>query len=829
MKMKIRFYPLFLSCCTFYIHAEEYEFSPVMLRASGLSGIAGLSGEDSFYKPGKYDVSVYLNNKLFSKKTVDFEMKGKKLTPVFTGDFINSLPLKKKPESLAAQERYILDAVLPEAKAAPDLSSLRVNIVVPQSLLVQRPDDYIPASEFDAGSTVLFSNYTVNQYESHNSYSGALSSTYLGLSSGFNAGKWQFRQQGNFNRNRYGSRWNSSRFYVKRGLPLLRSELSVGQLSSSSETFSGLSFTGVSLKTDNRVLPPSLVQYAPTVRGTARTNAKVEVFQKKYKIYETTVPPGNFSIDDLAPAFYGGDLKVRVTESDGSITEYAVPYSILPGSVRPGRLDYAFSAGKISDYARFNQFSEYSVKYGVSNTVTANSGLRVGSGYQAASGGAIYSSALGAFGTSATWSNARLKNGRTTQGWMVNTQYSKTLGPLGTTISFAGYRYSTKGYRDLQDIVALNNSDTPLSSVEGGTYMQKNRLQVNISQPLGALGSVYVSGSSQNYYDGRNKDTSYQVGYNTALPYGIHMDFSISRQYRTRVSDAQRFGMPEDDSHKEYYKDTQFALNFSVPLGRDNRNTTMSATYVSSNNDHSYQTSLSGSAGKDNTTQWGLNYSQARAGSNAGLSLSTILPKANVSGTVSKSPGSWQASGSMSGAVAVHRGGITLGHTVSDTFAIVEAKGAEGATVLNGQNIKIDSAGYAIIPSLMPYRRNSINLDAPESGSADVDIIDSQHVVTPYAGSVTRLVFKTRQGIPVMMQLKRRDGSWVPLGSDIFDSEGNNVATVSQAGNTYLRLENGEALTARWGSAAGEQCVIRYAHVKLRSSKALNYVTAVCQ
>ena len=255
----------------------------------------------------------------------------------------------------------------------------------------------------------------------------------------------------------------------------------------------------------------------------------------------------------------------------------------------------------------------------------------------------------------------------------------------------------------------------------------------------------------------------------------------------------------------------------------------MSATYINSNNESSYQTSLSGSAGEDNNTQWGLNYSQAREGGNTGLSLSTILPKANVSGTVSKSPGSWQASGSVSGAVAVHPGGITLGHTVGDTFAIVEARGAEGASVLNGQNIKIDSSGYAIIPSLMPYRRNSINLDAPESVSADVDILDSQHVVTPYAGSVTQLVFKTRHGIPVMMQLKRRDGSYVPLGSDIFDASGNNVATVSQAGNTYLRLENGEALSARWGSTPSQQCAIRYAPVNAHSTKALNYVTAVCQ
>jgi len=827
MKMRLLFFTLFFFA--FFLQAEEYEFSPAMLRASGLEGIAAMAGEGSFYKPGKYDVSVYLNNKFYSKKTLVFKLSGKNLTPFFTGDFVNSLPLKSKPEAVTDGSTYRLEDVVPGMQVNSDLASLRVNITVPQSLLIHRPEDYIPVSEFEAGSSVLFSNYMINQYESHNTYAGVLSSTYLGLNSGFNLGTWQFRQQGNFNRSRYGSGWHSSRLYARRGLPALRSELSLGQLTSGSASFSGLSFTGISLKTDNRVLPPSVVGYAPTVRGIARTNARVEIFQKKNKIFETTVPPGSFKIDDLAPAFYGGDLNVRITESDGSITEYSVPYSTLPDSVRPGRFDYAFAAGKISNYARFNQFSDLSVKYGVSNTVTANSGLRVGSGYQAASGGAIYSSWLGAFGASTTWSNARLKNGSNTQGWMVDTQYSKTLGLTGTTISFAGYRYSTKGYRDLQDIVALNNSDTPLSSMEGGTFMQKNRLQVNISQPLGGLGSIYVSGSSQNYYDGRNKDTAYQVGYNTTLPYGIHMDFSISRQYRTRVSEGRRWGIPDDNRHKDYYKDTQFTLNFSVPFGGDASNTSLSASYINSNSDNSYQTSLSGSAGSDNNTQWGVNYSRDSTGSSTGLNLATILPKANVSGTVSKSPGSWQASGSLNGAVALHRGGVTLGHTVSDTFAIVEAKGAEGATVLNGQNIKIDGSGYAIIPSLMPYRRNTVNLDAPEGESADVDIINSQQVVTPYAGSVSRVVFKTRRGIPVMMQLRRPDGSYVPLGADIFDSEGNNVATVSQAGNTYLRLENRAVLTARWGSTSGDQCDIRDVPLNVKSAKTLNYITAVCR
>ncbi len=193
-----------------------------MLKASGMHGVAALSGDETFYKPGLYNVSVYLNDKLFSKKTLMFKMKGKSLTPLFTAEFINSLLLKKKPGALVEGKNYSLEAVLPDAEVAPDLSSLRVNVTVSQSLLVNRPDDFIPPDEFEAGSSVLFSNYTtVNQYESHNAQFGGLSSTYLGLSSGFNASKWQFRQQGNFSRSRYGSRWSSSRLYVRRGLPAL--------------------------------------------------------------------------------------------------------------------------------------------------------------------------------------------------------------------------------------------------------------------------------------------------------------------------------------------------------------------------------------------------------------------------------------------------------------------------------------------------------------------------------------------------------------------------------------------------------------------------------
>ena len=85
------------------------------------------------------------------------------------------------------------------------------------------------------------------------------------------------------------------------------------------------------------------------------------------------------------------------------------------------------------------------------------------------------------------------------------------------------------------------------------------------------------------------------------------------------------------------------------------------------------------------------------------------LPKVTLGGTVSKGKDYWQASGNAQGAVVVHSGGVTLGPYLGDTFALVEAKGAEGASIFTSSQSKIDSNGYAIIPSLTPYRYNSIS------------------------------------------------------------------------------------------------------------------------
>lgn len=58
-------------------------------------------------------------------------------------------------------------------------------------------------------------------------------------------------------------------------------------------------------------------------------------------IYQTSVPPGAFVLKDLYPTSSGGDLAVTIQESDGSQTQYTLPFASVPNLVRNGQVKYA--------------------------------------------------------------------------------------------------------------------------------------------------------------------------------------------------------------------------------------------------------------------------------------------------------------------------------------------------------------------------------------------------------------------------------------------------------------------------------------------------------
>ncbi len=83
--------------------------------------------------------------------------------------------------------------------------------------------------------------------------------------------------------------WQTAYTYAERGLRSLRSTLTLGDRSTDDPVFNGIPFRGVMLASDESMVPYSERAFSPIVRGIARTEARVEVRQNGYLLYETTV------------------------------------------------------------------------------------------------------------------------------------------------------------------------------------------------------------------------------------------------------------------------------------------------------------------------------------------------------------------------------------------------------------------------------------------------------------------------------------------------------------------------------------------------------------
>lgn len=179
----------------------------------------------------------------------------------------------------------------------------------------------------------------------------------------------------------------------------MNSIIAFGDNYTNSSLFGSLSFNGVKLSTDQRMWPQGKRGYAPEVRGVATTTSHVVVRQQGKVIYETTVAPGAFVINDLYNTRGQGDLTVDVVDANGQISRFTVPYSAVPDSIRPGNWNYELAMGYVRQYYSVeNKFIEGVLQRGMSNVLTANMGTRLADNYQAILAGGVLATSVGAFG-----------------------------------------------------------------------------------------------------------------------------------------------------------------------------------------------------------------------------------------------------------------------------------------------------------------------------------------------------------------------------------------------------------------------------------------------
>ncbi|MCE9785981.1 fimbria/pilus outer membrane usher protein [Shewanella algae] len=835
-KFKLRLLPLLLLSATSYANEAEYAFDESLLLGPGYNSDylqQLVNGPDIL--PGQYQVDLFVNGRFVSRELLQFvEFDNNSVEPCIE----ESIWLKTgvRPEFMAPAPvigSCSLGYTVKGNNFSFDSGSLRLDLTVPQAYMDSKPRGYTSPEQWDSGETALFVNYNGNYYrsESSNGRSNTSESGYLGLNSGFNLGLWRIRNQSTYQYrdSDFGSdtQFDSLRTYATRALPFLQSELSLGELYTRSTVFGSISFKGFQIQSDTRMLPVSQRGYAPTVTGIAQTTAKVVIKQNGREIYQTTVAAGPFEINDLYPTNYQGDLLVEITEADGRVSSFTVPFSAVPGSMRAGQSQYALSMGKSTNTGSDDYFADFTYQTGLSNALTWNAGVRLADDYLALSSGGVWGAAIGSFGATVVYSHSRLTReiGRdqSEAGWRLGLNYSRAF-ESGTSVTLAGYKYSTEGFRELSDVFRQRAYVDNGFDYSSENYLQKAEMVLSMSQQLGDWGSLAVSGTKRQYRDGREDDDSYQLGYSNQFG-PVSLGVNYSRQYLNQTENTIGGPIPVKT------KDDVWSLSLSMPLGVNSKHSAVTG-YSHSANSNNYYAGLSGTLDDENTLSYSVNASRQDDDFYNSDSYSASLNKrtsiANMGVNYSRSDSYQQWGGNIRGAVVVHEGGLTLGQSVGDTFAIIEAPGAEGAAVKNNWGTYIDSNGYALMPSLMPYRSNDVSLDSANIDE-DVELLDSRKTVTPYAGAAVKLKYETRKGKAALFIAKLDSGEVAPLGASILGLQGENIGTVGQAGLAYVRLaEPIGKLTLKWGEGRQDSCQIDYDLTEQPTDVRLYRLPTVC-
>ncbi|MBF7981467.1 MULTISPECIES: fimbrial outer membrane usher protein [Rahnella] len=809
--------------------AEDYRFDSHLLAGSDFAESVDLDkfNETQISVPeGPQTLDISLNGiKIKSQVPVQFrkvKATDKSAQPCLDVELMKLLQLKSQPLKGTQKQCVFLSEITQQGSWKIQQSTLTLNFLIPQILLNRQPRDYIPISEWNAGAPLVFlrhnTNFTRNiMRDVHYNYVWSM------INAGANMGMWQLRHQANLRYMESSTsgdhyKWNTVRTWVQRPVPSLSSELMVGDTYTDSSMFGSMSFNGVKLATDQRMWAQGKRGYAPEVRGVASTNARVMIRQAGNLIYETQVPPGPFLIDDLYNTRSQGDLQVQVIEADGKSSFFVVPYAAVPNSMRPGNLSYQFAAGKVRNYYSVqNAFTEGVLQYGVNNSITSNTGARFANDYQALLVGGVFASELGALSLNTTWSHARVENDQSKSGWRAEMSYSKTF-ETNTNIVLAAYRYSTAGYRDLEDVLGVRRQENGGTNYYSDTLKQRNRFTATLSQNMGDYGTVALSGSSTDYYNNRSRITELQLSYNNMwkkLSYNINVGrqrSSWSNDNVYSVNDADY-----DSSRYQKYTENVISIGLSVPLDWRDSRSSVSFDMMKDKNTRSAMTTLSGSAGQESDFTYSVyanhdKYTEREEGKSHDIRWGTNVQERTRMGTVrasyARSDDYHQLGLGTAGTLAVHGGGVTYGPYASDTFALVEAKGATGARVNNAQGAQIDTFGYAIVPSLAPYRYNTISIDG-NSMSQDVELEGGNVRVVPVLGAVPKIAFKTLGGTPALITVMMPDGTPVPMGADVKDSNGNSVGMAGQSGQVYARLPAASGtLFISWGS--NKSCRVNY-------------------
>ena len=820
-KISVAIWMALLCSCPFHSSLAKDYFDPALLNL--ISGDAGKLNLEQYENAGSipegsYLVDIYVNNMLIDTRELNFKkVASGKTLPLLTLKDLDSLGINTQTpgfknvsddENIGDIERYI-----PSSSSHMDVANLKLELSVPQIAMKMNTEGFVDPALWDEGITAFMLNYLVNGSTSHIDTGGKngtdSQSYFMNFHSGINYGSWRLRSDSTYNNFKSSGSASQKNFqflntYLQRDMRSINGELSIGEVSSGGDIFDSIPFRGIQVVSENDMLPYSQRGFSPVVTGIAKSNAQITVTQNGYVIYQTYVAPGPFRITDIS-GNASGDLQVTVTEADGSKHYSTQAYSSLPIMQRPGSLEYEVIFGQyrnavVTQDAQKPYFGMASLVYGLPHYITAYGGLLASNQYQSAVlGTGLSLGKLGAISFDTTMSKAYIEaQQRTNFGQSYRLKYSKSMMTTGTTIDISSYRYSTRDYYSFAD---ANGYGHPLNPEQQPWALsrRKSSWQTQLHQDVGNLGQVYLSFKRDDYWGLNSVNKTLSLGYNTTIK-GVSLGVSYNID-RTNGGDNS---WPEN---------RQLSFNVMVPLRIFDVNESF-ATYNTQTDNHGRVMQQAGISGGLDDGHLAYGVSQGWGNQDQDYSGAVNATYQAKAGTVNFGYNYTQISHSLnygaSGGVLIHPYGLTFSQTLGDSVALVRAPGIKDARITGGQQITTDSRGFAVVPYLSNYQKNSIGLD-PSTFPSGADVNKTNINVYPTKGAVVIADYDTRIGQQVLINLKYQN-SPVPFGA-VASLTGKTTSTgiVGDNGQVYLNgLPADGHLLVKWGKATNMQCQVSF-------------------
>lgn len=531
----------------------------------------------------------------------------------------------------------------------------------------------------------------------------------------------------------------------------------------------GLSWTrpvrlgGIRIQRNFALRPDMVTMPLPEFSGSAAVPSTVDVYVNNARRLSQAITPGPFSISNLPVITGSGAARVVVRDSLGRETVSETPFFASSDLLAKGLIDISAelgfarrSYGTLSNDYDEQPIGSATLRYGLSNTLTAEAHAEGGEGFYNFGAGGVFQ--LGAYGVG-SFAGAYSGYGEET-GYQLSASVEGEL--YGVHLSARTQRTFGE-YNDIASVTA-DKTDEKLPEAAFGSRPPKAIDQVTVSSPLRFdrtslnFSFTHVEGAENERSRIISMTANRAIGDSGNIFVTAYKDFDYKDSFGVFAGLSWSFGGDKSASLNMYDSDRGMAITADLAKS---------------------ELAEVGSYG------WRL---RAGAGENkiASASGSYRTDIGRIEAGVEQINNNTRGYGQMEGSVAIAGGDVFLGGRIDDAFGVVDA-GAPGVEVLleNRPIGQTNRRGKILLPGLRSYGENSISLD-PTNLPIDAKLDRTKQIVKPSDRAGAVVDFKVATGLKSALIVIRDDnGAYVEAGSSAKAADGEDMI-IGYDGQLYL-------------------------------------------